>query len=45
MTQVDIDNDVYNSIKDFIENDKIEYPTIKNYIDKTLKKSLEKKDE
>lgn len=42
MVQVDVDDDVYSEIKKYVENNKIKYPSIKNYIDKNLLINIKK---
>ena len=39
---VDIDNDLYEQVKIYVECDKVEYPTIKNFIDKSIRTKLER---
>ena len=45
MTQVDVDDKVYDEIKNFVENNKIQYPSIKNYIDRNLQACIQKDNE
>lgn len=40
MTNVNIDNDLYEQVKRFVENDKIEYPFISNFIEKAIRDKL-----
>jgi len=42
MTMVDIDNELYQKIGKAIKNNKVEYPSVKNFIDKSIKNNLEK---
>lgn len=37
MVMVDIDEEIYEQTKKIVENNNIEYPTIKNYINRILK--------
>lgn len=41
MSQVNIDDKVYDEIKQFVENNNIEYPSVKNFIDRQLKRIIE----
>lgn len=36
MTLVNIDNEVYNLAKEYVNKDRIKYPTIKNFIDRCI---------
>lgn len=41
MTQVNIDKDLYNKVRNFVyDGDKIEYPTINNFIERAIKNQL-----
>ena len=40
MTQMNIDTELYEQIKQFIEKDRIEYPSITNFVEKAAKDKL-----
>lgn len=43
MVNVDIDIDLYNSIKEAVKKDKLNYPSIRNFIQKILLEKIEDK--
>ena len=43
MVLIDLDNDLYEKLKAKAKNDKIEYPSIKNCLNKLMKEKLEEK--
>ena len=41
MTQVNIEDVLIDEVKIIIEENKVEYPNIKNFVDKSVKKEIE----
>ena len=42
MALVSIDDDLYQQLKDFVNKNRIKYPSVKNFIDKTMGAELVK---
>lgn len=40
MTQLNLDDDLYQEVKRYVENDKIEYPSIINFVEKSVRDRL-----
>ena len=40
MTTVNIDDEIYKQISEYIKMDKIEYPTIQNFVEKSCRDKL-----
>jgi len=40
MVTVDIDNKLYEEIKEIVQEDNIEYPSINNFVNKALKEKI-----
>jgi len=40
MVTVDIDNEIYNTIKEIVQENNIEYPSINNFVNKALKEKI-----
>ena len=40
MTQVNIDDELYKQVSEFVQKDKIEYPTILNFVEKAVRDKL-----
>jgi Arc/MetJ-type ribon-helix-helix transcriptional regulator len=45
MSLVDVNNEIYEEIRSLVKEDKVEYPTIQNYINRTLQKALKDRKE
>jgi len=45
MALVDIDDDLKERVSAWVKKDTVEYPTMKNFIDKAIKRQLERLDE
>jgi hypothetical protein len=40
MTQLNMDNELYEKVREFVEIDKIEYPSIINFVEKAVRDKL-----
>lgn len=40
MVTVNIDNELYEQVKEFIQKDRIEYPSLQNFVEKAVKDKL-----
>ena len=42
MTMINLNDEIYKEVEGLIQNNEVEYPTIKNFVDKAVKILLEK---
>jgi len=42
MVMVDVDEELYASIKKVIGNDRVEYPTLQNFVNKAIRDKIKK---
>jgi len=42
MVMVDVDNDLYEKIKPIVEGNRVEYPTLQNFVNKAVKGLIKK---
>lgn len=40
MTQINVDDELYKQVKEFITKDKIEYPSLINFVEKAIRDKL-----
>lgn len=40
MVTVNIDNELYEQVKKYVETDRIEYPSLQNFVEKAVKDKL-----
>ncbi len=45
MTMVNLDDEIYQSVGKFVEKRNLDYPTIKNFVDKAVRKLLKENQE
>ena len=45
MTLVNLDNDVYEQAKEFVNKDRVRYPTVKNFVDRVVLQKLQEEKE
>jgi len=42
MVMVDVDNELYESIKGVVEKNRVEYPTLQNFVNKAVRDKIKK---
>ena len=42
MSLLNIDDEIYDEVRKYVEENSIDYPSIKNFVDKTLREKVEK---
>lgn len=40
MTQINLDKKLYEQVKDFVKGDRVEYPTLKCFVERAVKDKL-----
>ncbi len=40
MTNVNLDDELYKQVSEFVKNDKIEYPSLQNFVEKAVRDKL-----
>ena len=42
MALIDIDDDLKKKVEEFVKKDSIEYPSMKNFVDKAIRRQIER---